>query len=299
MKTPPLMLVAAGTAGSMRCAVLDSVGKIGLRHAMIPACGPREVRVKITYVGICGSDLETYRGCRAPEFFSTPMRLGHEVAGVLDEVGAAVVGLARGDQVTCRYVWGAFAEYITCEPFNVKVLPPNFPKLEISLIEILPGVIHAAELAAVTPHTSVLITGQGVSGLVITQVLKLFSPRSLIVTDLKDRNLELARKYGATHTYKLANERASSAEAIRGDFPDGVEVVIPCLLDGDMMQDALDALALGGRIVMYGAWLGVSPMHAPPRTRISHRPPPLPARRQAALAPASTLTFSSCTASAA
>ena len=109
MKTPPLTLVAEGTPGSMRCAVLDSVGKIGLRHAMIPACGAREVRVKITYVGICGSDLETYRGCRAPEFFSTPMRLGHEVAGVLDEVGAAVVGLAKGDQVTCRYVWGAFA----------------------------------------------------------------------------------------------------------------------------------------------------------------------------------------------
>lgn len=106
MKTPPLTLVDKGTPGSMRCAVLDSVGKIGVRYAMIPAVGPREVRVKITYVGICGSDLETYRGCRAPEFFSTPMRLGHEVAGVLDAVGSAVIGLQKGDQVTCRYVWG-------------------------------------------------------------------------------------------------------------------------------------------------------------------------------------------------
>ena len=109
MKTPPLTMVPAGTPNSMRCAVLDSVGKIGMQHAMIPQPLPHEVRVKITYVGICGSDLETYRGCRAPEFFSTPMRLGHEVAGVLDAVGSTVVGLRVGDQVTCRYVWGAFA----------------------------------------------------------------------------------------------------------------------------------------------------------------------------------------------
>lgn len=116
MKTPPLTLVDKGTPGSMRCAVLDSVGKIGVRYAMIPAVGPREVRVKITYVGICGSDLETYRGCRAPEFFSTPMRLGHEVAGVLDAVGSAVIGLQKGDQVTCRYVWGecSFCPPSTC-----------------------------------------------------------------------------------------------------------------------------------------------------------------------------------------
>ena len=193
MKTPPLVMVPAGTPGSMRCAVLDRVGKIGMQHAMIPTPKSHEVRVKITYVGICGSDLETYRGCRAPEFFSTPMRLGHEVAGVLDAVGAKVVGLCVGDQVTCRYVWGAFAEYIVCEPFNVKVLPPLFPKMEISLIEILPGVIHAAELAKITPHTNVIIMGQGVSGLVITQVCRMFSPKSLVVTDLKDRNLELAK----------------------------------------------------------------------------------------------------------
>jgi threonine dehydrogenase-like Zn-dependent dehydrogenase len=134
------------------------------------------------------------------------------------------------------------------------VLPPAFPKMEISLIEILPGVLHAAELGQITPHTNVIITGQGVSGLVITQVIKLFSPKNLVVTDLKDRNLALARKYGATHTYKIEGEHGSSWEAVKKDFPEGFEVVIPCLLDGDLMQDALEMLALGGRIVMYGAW---------------------------------------------
>lgn len=199
--------------------------------------------------------MQAYRGSRAPEFMTTPSRLGHEVAGVLDAIGSSVVGLRLGDQVTCRYVWGAFAEYITCEPFNVKVLPPHFPALDVSLVEILPGVIHAAELGQITPHTDVIITGQGVSGLVITQVIAQYSPRSLVVTDLKDANLALAKKYGATHCYKIPHEHARTMDIVGKDFPNGFEVVIPCLLDGDMMSDALDLLAMAGRIVAYGAWV--------------------------------------------
>jgi threonine dehydrogenase-like Zn-dependent dehydrogenase len=215
--------------------------------------GPGEVRVKIKYVGICGSDLEAYRGHRSPEFMSTPARLGHEVAGTIDRLGDGVVGLLVGDRVTCRYVWGAFAEYLICRPFNVKrVDATRIPMLEISLLEILPGVIHAAELARITPHSTVLITGQGVSGLVLTQIFRLFSPRVLAVTDLKDRNLELARSYGATHTYKIPSEHAATMDTVGKDFPDGFDVVVPCLLDGDGMKDALEAISIGGRIVMYG-----------------------------------------------
>ena len=252
MTMAALSLVPAGTPGTMRVAVLDAPGAMSMKHAMVPEPGDHEVRVKIKYVGICGSDLEAFRGTRQPEFMSTPARLGHEVAGVIDKVGRCVVGIAKGDRVTCRYVWGAFAEYIVCKPFNVKVLPPAFPMVEISLIEILPGVIHAAELARVTPHSRVLITGQGVSGLVITQVLKLYSPAALVCTDLKDRNLELARIYGATHTYKIPDEHAPTMATVGKDFPDGFDIVIPCLLEGDGMKDALDCVALGGRIVMYG-----------------------------------------------
>lgn len=163
-----------------------------------------------------------------------------------------MVGLRVGDRVTCRYVWGAFAEAIVCQPFNVKVLPPSFPLLDISLIEVLPGIIHAAELGRITPHSTVLITGQGVSGLVLTQVVKQFSPRVLAVTDLKTRNLELAKRYGATHTYVIPTEHTPTMSVLGGEFPDGFDVVIPCLLDGDGMSDALDCCALAGRIVAYG-----------------------------------------------
>jgi threonine dehydrogenase-like Zn-dependent dehydrogenase len=107
-------------------------------------------------------------------------------------------------------------------------------------------------LGQITAHTDVIITGQGVSGLVITQVIKQFSPRSLVVTDLKAANLALARKYGATHTYLMDHEHQATMDKVGKDFPNGFEVVIPCLLDGDMMSDALDLLAIAGRIVAYG-----------------------------------------------
>ena len=252
MVVADLKLVPAGHPHAQKVAVLNKPYDISIAHAEIPQAGEGQVRVKIKWVGVCGSDIETYRGQRQPEFMSIPARLGHEVAGVIDQVGPHVVGLNVGDKVTCRYVWGAFAEYIVCAPFNVKVLPENFPMKEISLIEILPGVIHSAELGQINGTKNVLITGQGVSGLVLTQVIKLYSPKNLVVTDLKQANLDLAARYGATHTYRIPTPDTPTMEIVGHDFPDGFDVVIPCLLEGDGMVDAIDCCAVGARLVMYG-----------------------------------------------
>lgn len=252
MSLADLKLVPAAYNGAQRVAVLEEAGRIRTAWAEVPRPGPDELRIRIKWVGICGSDLEAFRGSRQAEFLSVPARLGHEVAGVVDEIGERVEGIRAGDQVACRYVWGAFAEYIVCRPFNVKVLPANFPLRDASLIEVLPGVIHAAEIGRIDQSKNVLITGQGVSGLVLTQVIRYYSPRALAVTDLRQRNLDLAKRYGATHTYLIPDAEMPTMLAAAGDFPEGFDVVIPCLLDGDGMIDAIDCAALGGRVVMYG-----------------------------------------------
>lgn len=252
MQMAQLDLVEKGTLNSQMVAVLNKPCDISVHYAAIPEPADDEVRVKIKYVGICGSDLEAYRGTRAPEFISTPARLGHEVAGVIDKVGKNVIGLVPGDKVTCRYVWGAFAQYIVCKPFNVKVLPERFPMKEISLIEILPGVIHAAEIGRIDSSKNVLIMGQGVSGLVITQVIRQYSPKNLVVTDLYDKKLELARKYGATQAFKIPHPETPTMDIVGKEYPDGFDVVIPCLLEGDGMTDAVECCSTGARIVMYG-----------------------------------------------
>jgi len=238
--------------GAQRVAILAAPRRLETAWAKIPEPGAGQIRVKIKWVGVCGSDIEAWRGTRTPEFLSTPARLGHEVAGIVDLVGPDVTGIRPGDTVTCRYVWGAFAEYIVCRPFNVKVLPAGFPLRDASLIEILPGVIHAAEIGQIDQRKSVLVIGQGVSGLVLTQVLRLFSPRALAVTDLKEWNLELASSYGATHTYRIPTPETPTMTMAGKDFPTGFDVVVPCLLGGRGMVDAIDCCALGARLVMYG-----------------------------------------------
>lgn len=252
MQMANLELVEEGTPNSQKVAVLNKPYDMSIYFARIPEPVDNEVRIKIKWVGICGSDLEAYRGTRSPEFISTPARLGHEVGGVIDKTGPNVIGLNVGDKVTCRYVWGAFAQYIVCSPFNVKVLPQSFPLDEISPIEVLPGIIHAVELGKIDQTKNVLIIGQGVSGLLMTQVMSLFSPKNLAVTDLYDKKLKLAGKYGATYTYKIPSKDASTMNVLGKDFPDGFDVVIPCLLEGDGMVDAIDCCSTNGRIVMYG-----------------------------------------------
>ncbi|MGH9439402.1 MAG: zinc-dependent alcohol dehydrogenase [Terriglobia bacterium] len=247
-----IKLVDRDRPGAQRVAILEGSRRLSIRHAEIPEPGAGEIRIRVKWVGVCGSDVEAYRGTRQPEFLSLPARLGHEVAGVIDRVGPGVAGVKAGDAVVCRYVWGAFAEYIVCKPFNVKVLPNNFPLEEASLIEILPGVIHAVELAAIDQRKTVLIMGQGVSGLILTQVAKLFGPKALAVTDLKERNLELAKKYGASHAYRIPSPESLTMDVVGEDFPGGFDVVIPCLLEGDGVADAIDCAAFTGRIILYG-----------------------------------------------
>jgi threonine dehydrogenase-like Zn-dependent dehydrogenase len=252
MTQTELSLVDASHPNAQRVALLVEPGRLELAYAEIPEPGAEEVRIKVKWVGVCGSDVEAYRGTRRSEFLASPTRLGHEVAGLIDKLGPNVEALRKGDTVTCRYVWGAFAEYIICKPFNVAVLPPDYPLRDASLIEILPGVLHAAELGNINQNKDVLIMGQGVSGLILTQVISLFSPRRLVVTDLKERNLELARRYGATHAYKIPGPETPTMSVLKHDFPKGFEVVIPCLLEGDGVTDAIDCAAFAGRIVLYG-----------------------------------------------
>ena len=250
MHMPELRLTDAED-GQM-VAVLDAPYRISVRRAEIPDPSDEEVRVKIKWVGICGSDVEAYRGIRAPEFLSTPARLGHEATGVIDKVGKNVIGLRIGDRVVLRYVWGAFAQYLVCKPFSVHILPDTIDLKEGSLTEVLPGILHAASLGDISPAKDVLIMGQGVSGLVMTQIVKLMSPRNLVVTDLFEEKLRLSRKYGATHAYVIPSPDTRTRDVVGGDFPNGFDVVIPCLLEGDGVVDAIDICAQNGRIILYG-----------------------------------------------
>lgn len=94
--------------------------------------------------------------------------------------------------------------------------------------------------------------GQGVSGLQLTQFAHLYSPKNLVVTDLYDEKLEISKDFGATHTYKILSAETPTMDIVGKDFPDGFDVVIPALLEGDSVIDALDCCAQNAKLIMYG-----------------------------------------------
>lgn len=252
MVVPEMQWVDAKMEGTQQVAVMEEIGSIDIKYAKIPHPADNEIRVDVKWVGICGSDLEVYRGARTPEFLSYPMRLGHEVAGIVDEVGKDVVGIEVGDHVALRYVWGAFAEYITCDPFSAVVIPKTFPLMHGSLIEITPTILTGMERADISQAKNVLIMGQGVSGLQLTQFAHLYSPKNLVVTDLFDEKLEMAKEFGATETYKIPSEDTPTMDVLGDKYPDGFDVVIPARLEGNSMIDALDCCAQNAKLIMYG-----------------------------------------------
>ena len=98
MQLAELELVDESDPNSQKVAVLEAPYRISTARAKIPEPGENEVRVKVKWVGVCGSDVEVYRGTRKPEYLSMPTRLGHEVAGVIDKLGSNVQGINVGDQ---------------------------------------------------------------------------------------------------------------------------------------------------------------------------------------------------------
>ncbi|MHC4606318.1 MAG: zinc-dependent alcohol dehydrogenase [Planctomycetota bacterium] len=235
----------------MKAFVLRAPRKLEPVDLPVPEPGPGEVRVKIGYVGICGSDVEAYLGHRKPEFLTDPPMLGHEPSGIVDKVGDRVTGLKAGDRVAGVGTWGCYSEFGIWKPQCLLKLAPEIPLIDGSLIEVLPGIIMAARKTGITRAHDVLVCGQGLSGLQITRVVSLHGCKKLIATDLFDEKLELAKEFGATHTINAAREDV--AKRVDEIVPGGVDVTIMATLDGNDVPKALDWTRRGGVINIYGS----------------------------------------------
>ena len=246
----------------MRAWVLEEPFKLTLTDLPDPEVGDEDVLVRVRSVGLCGSDVEIYKGRRILEGAGAgPVRLGHEAAGVVETTGRHVRGFAPGDAVVIRGVWGCFAETVkvslarttqcTAAAFHPLLkLPPDIDVQDASILEVVPKILKTVDRAAVTPATDLFIKGQGVSGLLLTQAARLFAPDRLVVADLFDEKLALARQFGATHTINAARENV--AERLRELMPHGADVVITAHPEADGVVESIELLKWAGRIVMYG-----------------------------------------------
>ncbi|GGO88876.1 sorbitol dehydrogenase [Marinobacterium nitratireducens] len=201
---------------TMKAAVLH--GNRDLRVIDIPRPGADDnsVLVRVSSVGVCGTDLHTYKLGMFKEMClpqEQGLLFGHEFAGEVVEIGceAGIEDLHPGDRVTGIAI-GAYAEYcnvpplIGDKPLIIK-LPENVSFEEAATVEPLTVSLVAVQRAGLKGGERVLITGAGMIGLGCVQVIKALYPDcEVIVSDVADKRLEMAREFGAERTINVRDE---------------------------------------------------------------------------------------------
>lgn len=244
-----------------------------------PECSPKagEVKIKVKYCGICGSDLHGYTGASGRKI--PPMIMGHEFSGVVVELGEGVQKFQVGDRVSvlpveycgeCEFckrgsmnicsnrrnlgvldVDGAFTEHICMHEQFVYGLADNVSDEEGALLEPLAVAYHAVGRAQPIEGRNVLIAGTGTIGLLILMLVKANNPGKIVVTDLSEERLALARKFGADVTVNPMEQDLDQALKDAG-IRDNVHIAIECVGATPTCQQTVDFVKIQGRIVWVG-----------------------------------------------
>lgn len=229
----------------MRLLTLPEPGVLAWVEVPLPEPGPFEVSVAVSHVGICGSDIEVFDGRRAAHRRHGHPVVGHEVSGVVDALGDAVRGPRVGDRVTCVEGWGAFSDRVITNPANLLRLPDRIDPADGCLAEVLPGVAMAAWCTGITRAHRVLVAGQGVSGLLITRLVRLHGCARLVAVDPVGQRLRLAEEFGADEVF------AGTVEELAATQPEAFDLAIVAT-----PHSVIDAVATllrpRSRIVAYG-----------------------------------------------
>jgi len=238
-----------------------------------------QVRLAMKYCGICGSDVHAY--FNKHPFIKLPSFPGHECSAIIEKVGPGVTRLIRGQRVTlipqltcgdchnCRNgrynicerlrVIGAQAEGAMSELFNidevlVAPLPDEISLEEGALIEPLAVAVRAVKLAGSMLGRNALVLGSGTIGLFVAQVAKAAGASLVIVTDVLDYRLNLAKELGANQAVN-SSTTPLTADTLRSLLSGGrADVIFEAVGAEDTMRQAIDLVAKGGTIVVIGVF---------------------------------------------
>ena len=243
-----------------------------------PQVGPGQVKIKIHKTAICGTDLHIYNwDAWSQNTIKTPRVIGHEYVGEIAEVGAGVTNWRVGDLVSgeghivcgkCRNCLaghghlcketvgvgvnrdGAFAEYLVIPQENVRRCEPGISEEMYSIFDPFGNAVHTA-LSFNMAGEDVLITGAGPIGIMAAAVCKFVGARNVVITDINDERLELAKKLGIQHTVNTAKESLEPIMdklLIREGFDIGLEMSGSEIAFNSM----IDHMVHGGRIALLG-----------------------------------------------
>lgn len=222
-------------------------------------CGDDEVIVKNHLMGICGSDKNFYRGMmpgntnefrHAPTF---PFPLGHESGGKIVEVGSKVTEFTIGDSVI-SFGWNNnFADYFVAKPFQLQPAPEGLNMDLVALGEPIACAMYSGMNSNVQLGDTVVVMGAGFAGQVIAQTAKRKGAHTVIVVDMLEKKLILAKDLGADRTVNLRDERLQDvvAEVTEGV---GADVVIETAGSEEAFNLCSEEVRHNGSFVFY-SWV--------------------------------------------
>ena len=280
----------------MKAAVLHAIKTpLVIEDLQLDACGTTEVRIQVAASGLCHSDYHLISGdLPMASASSVPTVLGHEIAGIVQEVGERVRGVKVGDHVvTCLSVYcghcrqcaigssyrciakpargadekprltlrgqpvrqmgglGGFAEQVLVHENAVAVMPREMPLDRAAVLgcAVVTGVGAAVNTAKVRPGESVVVIGCGGVGLNVIQGARLCGAQTIIAVDRVPAKLEMARRFGATHTV-LSD--AQAVDAVKSLSEGGVDHAFEAIGLQATQQLGFAMLGVGGTLTLIG-----------------------------------------------
>ncbi len=251
---------------------------LALHVVDIPQCGPDEVKIKIHYTSICGTDLHIYNWDKwSQETIKTPMIIGHEYVGEIVEVGENVKDYHVGELVSgeghivcghCRNCRagkrhlckntigvgvnrdGAFAQYLVIPETNVVKVEPGISEEMCSSFDPLGNAVHTALTYDVVGE-DVLITGAGPIGIMAAAICCHNGARHVVITDINDYRLNLAKEICNCTPVNTAKEDLKEVMNQLG-IKEGFDVGLEMSGNGQAFNQMIDNMYNGGKIAVLG-----------------------------------------------
>ena len=255
----------------------DAPGLNFCEDVAVPTLGPRDVLVRVTHAGICGTDRHIYEWDRwSQNRIKIGITTGHEFVGRVVAVGNAVQRTQIGERVSaeghvgcgrceqCRTgnghicngvdiigidTDGIFAPYAAIPEENIWPVHEEIPDRIAAVFDPLGNAVHTVMAAGVSGKT-VLITGVGIIGLMAVTVARAAGAGRIYVTDVDQRRLELAEKLGATRAFQATEDWVSQVRSLTDD--QGPHVMLEMSGNQHAIQDGFRALRNGGTAAMLG-----------------------------------------------
>jgi len=247
-----------------------------------PALGVHDVLIRVARTAICGTDVHIYNwDAWSQATVPVPMVIGHEYVGRIERVGDEVEAFQPGDRVSgeghvtcgfcrncragrrhlCRHAIGvgvnrpgAFAERVVIPAGNAYRIPDDIPDEVAAILDPLGNATHTA-LSFDLVGEDVLITGAGPIGVMAAAIARHVGARHVVVTDVNDYRLALARRMGASRAVNVAQEDLRGVMQSLG-MQEGFDVGLEMSGNGQAFRQLLEVMNHGGKVALLGIMAG-------------------------------------------